>query len=184
MNRRPPIQKPRSLPVRASQVPPRGIIPVPRASAPAVLDPSAVKAQSVPYKKQDLDAIAEVAYHYLRCGSAKLAEAIFEGLASIDPREPYYQLGLGLAADHAGHKEAAKAAYQRAAQLDPADGRAEINLAELILESGDRARAVKLLESAAKKSRLRGEDELAQKALAFISLIQQTASRRSPEVSR
>lgn len=135
-----------------------------------VLEPAREKAIEN-YKKQDLDAIAAMGGHYLRCGGHRLAHVVFEGLVAIEPRDPHYALGLGLACDHLGDKNGARRAYQLAGRLDPADGRADANLAELALEAGDRPGAVKLLLSAERKSRVRGDEALGNKASALLELI-------------
>jgi Flp pilus assembly protein TadD len=123
------------------------------------------------YAARDMLALAEVGHHYLRCGGYRLAEVIFEGLAAINPSEPYYRLALGLTEDHLGDRTRAARCYQEAARLDPKDPRPEINLAELEIESGRRDRARSLLQSALRKSAARGDGDLERKAAALIALI-------------
>jgi tetratricopeptide (TPR) repeat protein len=122
------------------------------------------------YGASDLWAIAEVGYHYLRSGGYRLAAVIFEGLAALQPDEPYHQLALGLAQDHLGEEAAARAAYEKALRLDPADPRPELNLAELSLAGGDHVRAQVLLGRARAKALARGDTVLARKATALLGL--------------
>ncbi|MCK6545414.1 hypothetical protein L6R52_06055 [Myxococcota bacterium] len=110
--------------------------------------------------KKELFAIAEVGYHYLRCGGYRLAEVIFEGLAAIDPEEAYFALACGLVADRRGNVAAAKQWYETARRLDPRDARADLNLAELALGAGERGRGAQLLASAVEKARAANDDEL------------------------
>lgn len=120
--------------------------------------------------RRDLCAIAEVAYHYQRCGGFDLARTIFEGLAAIDPAEPYFAVALGLVSDHLGDRESAVAWYSRARELDPSDGRPDVNLAELAFAEGNRARASSLLRSGAEKARARGDAALERKAHALLEI--------------
>jgi Flp pilus assembly protein TadD len=131
----------------------------------------ATLAESRGYAPRDLTAIAEMGHHYLRCGGYRLAEVIFEGLAAIQPIEPYYRLALGLVADYLDDRARAARCYQEASRLDPRDGRPEINLAELEIEAGRRQNAMALLESAARKSAARGEAALERKARALAELV-------------
>src|SRR5262249_37362876 len=103
-------------------------------------------AQARGYARDDLFAIAEVAHHYLMNGATKVAMTLFEGLCAVSPNESYFALGLGLSLDLLGDTQAAFAAYTRASELDPSDGRPDVNRAELLIESGKVARGVQLLE--------------------------------------
>jgi Tfp pilus assembly protein PilF len=137
------------------------------------------------YAASDLWAIAEVGYHYLRSGGYRLAAVIFEGLAALQPDEPYHQLALGLAQDHLGEDAAARAAYEKALRLDPADPRPELNLAELSLAGGDHARARLLLARAHGKALARGDAALARKAAALLGFSpRDTALASGPRESR
>src|SRR5262245_15161443 len=77
-----------------------------------------------PYAKNDLFAIAEIAYHYLFAGAPHLAYLLYDGVSALAPDEPSFALGLGLAADRMGDKQKARASYARAAALDAGDPRA------------------------------------------------------------
>lgn len=127
-------------------------------------------AESRGYRDEDLHALAEIGYHYLRSGGLKLSAVIFEGLTAIQPEGAFYWLALGLTRDHLGDKLEAKRAYERAAQLQPTDPRPELNLAELALEAGDRARAGALLRRAEAKAEAAGDQPLVRKARALLAL--------------
>src|SRR5262249_23628808 len=123
------------------------------------------------YTKEELFGLAEIGYHYLRAGGFKIAGVIFEGLAAVEPREPYFALAMGLAADHLGDRKKAAACFERAARLDATDGRAEVNLAELALDAGDKRRAINLLRNGAKKAHAKNDSALANKANAMLALL-------------
>jgi tetratricopeptide (TPR) repeat protein len=123
------------------------------------------------YSKDEIYAVAEMGYHYLRCGGFKLAYVLFEALAAIDGRDAYFALALGLSAEKLGDRERAIEHYQRACKLDPRDPRPEVNLAEVLLETGDKPRALTLLQSAAKKASLRHDAALENKATAMLQLL-------------
>jgi Flp pilus assembly protein TadD len=123
------------------------------------------------YSRQDLYAIAEVGYHYLFSGGIDIARALFEGLAAIAPDEAYFALAMGLTTDHQGLTEEAERWYARASQLDPHDGRADVNRAELYLQRGDFANARTLLARGVKKSRIRQDLALERKAAALLKHI-------------
>jgi Flp pilus assembly protein TadD len=99
------------------------------------------------YRREDLFALAEIAYHYLLSGGVRIAEIVFAGLVAIEPREAYFALALGMCHDRQGRREQAIAEYARASRLDPKDPRPRINMAELALEAGDRAKARQLLRA-------------------------------------
>jgi tetratricopeptide (TPR) repeat protein len=149
--------------------------PAPRASRPTPPRPPATRssrtlAEARGYERLDLLAIAEMGRHYLRCGGYDLAEIVFAGLAAIAPGEPYHHLALGLTRDHRGDRIAAAECYRRASELDPLDGRGDVNLGELELEAGRVAQAIALFRRAAEKSRRRGDEALEKKANALIAL--------------
>ena len=120
------------------------------------------------YTRDDLFAVAEIGYHYLFSGGLKLALTLFEGLVAVEPDEAYFALALGLTHDHLGNRAEANTWYHRASVLDPTDGRADINRAELFLQGGDKSTARKLLSLGAQKARALGDQALARKATALI----------------
>jgi Flp pilus assembly protein TadD len=121
------------------------------------------------YGQDDLFAVAEIGYHYLFSGGLTLALTIFEGLTAVAPEEAYFALALGLTHDHLENRSEANKWYKLAAELDPTDGRADVNRAELFLQSGDKASAKKLLARGAQKARAKGDLPLARKAMALIN---------------
>lgn len=130
------------------------------------------------YDREDLFALAEVGYHYLMNGATDLARIIFEGLTAVDPREAYFALGAGLAADNDDDARAAVAFYRRASQLDPTDARPDINRAELYIAAKDRTSAQKLLRRALEKARARGDMDLFRKAKALLTRTNRMETRR------
>jgi tetratricopeptide (TPR) repeat protein len=127
------------------------------------------------YEPEDLQAVAEIAWHYLMSGGLKLALTLYEGLAAVAPEEPYFALALGLVHDRLNDPAQAHACYERAARLDPSDGRPDVNRAELFLEASDRAKALQLMARGAEKARRRGDEALANKAEALLAHV---AARR------
>lgn len=132
-------------------------------------------AKSRGYDRDDLMAIAEVAYHYLMSGGTMLALTLFEGLNAVAPEDPYFALALGLTHDHLGEKQVAYRWYNRAAELDPGDARADVNRAELLLEERKVSQAKELLARAVQKAQGRGEEALAKKAAAILAHISRAA---------
>lgn len=125
------------------------------------------------YEPEDLLAIAEIAWHYLMSGGLKLALTLYEGLTAVAPEEPYFALALGLTFDRMNEAKQADTWYRTAGRLDPKDGRPDINRAELCLEAGDRARAMKLLARGASKANVAGDLALARKADALLEHLMQ-----------
>ncbi len=132
-------------------------------------------AQARGYGRDDLFAIAEIGYHYLFSGGLTLALTIFEGLNAVAPDEAYFALALGLTHDHLDQRAEANKWYKLAAELDPTDGRADVNRAELFLQAGDKVSAKKLLSRGAQKARNRGDQPLARKAMALINHLERAA---------
>jgi tetratricopeptide (TPR) repeat protein len=123
------------------------------------------------YSRNDLLAIAEIGYHYLRSGGYKLAQVIFEGLTAVQPDEPYFWLALGSVMDRSGDETAARAAFEMTIQLDPKDATPEINLAELDLSANRRKSALRRLQIAQRKAKAAGQSALQRKAEAMVQLL-------------
>jgi predicted Zn-dependent protease len=128
------------------------------------------------YDRDDLFVIAEVAYHYLFNGGTRLALVLFEGLAAVAPKEAYFALALGLTHDHLGEVPMAHKWYAKAVELDPTDGRPDVNRAELYIEAKDLAKARQYLARGATKARKRGDERLAKKAVAILTHLDRRAS--------
>lgn len=123
------------------------------------------------YSRAELFAVAEIGRCYLESGGYRLASLIFDGLCALDPEEPYFLMALGLAKDRIGDKVAARRCYRRAGELDPEDARADLNLAELLVERGERKKAARLIARAEKKALARRETALVDKAGALLALL-------------
>lgn len=128
------------------------------------------------YRSEDLMAIAEVGYQYLRSGGYKLADVIFQGLTAVQPAEPYYWLALGLVRDHLADGPGARAAYETAARLDQHDATSLLNLAELDIIEGRRAEARMRLEKASARAERSRQPELVRKARGLRTLMEVRAT--------
>jgi Flp pilus assembly protein TadD len=151
-------------------------IGVEETEAAAVRDARHSLAQVRRYAKDDLFAVAEVAYMYLFGGQETLARILFEGLAAVDPREPYFALALGLAHDLEGNLDRAEQSYRRASKLDPTDPRADVNRAEILIEKRQYREAKKLLGHA--HSKQTSDPALATKIVELSRQIDRIARRR------
>lgn len=120
------------------------------------------------YSREDLLAIGEIAYHYLMSGGVRLSLALFEGLNAVAPDEPYFAMGIALCHDHLGAPKESLRWYGRASELDPGDGRPEINAAELYIEARDMQRARQHLIRGCNKARSRGDEALERKSIALL----------------
>ncbi len=123
------------------------------------------------YSPEDLEAVAEIGYHYLMSGGLRLALVLFEGLQAVSPGEPYFAMALGLTHDKLGNVVEARRWYERASELDPGDPRPDINRAEFLLEAGDLREAAELLGTAREKAMAHGDSELARKSGALLAHI-------------
>ncbi len=123
------------------------------------------------YTDDQLDAIADLGYHYFQKGGVRLASVLFDGLVAVRPERAYYWLGLGVTSDLQGDKPRAVQCYERARELDPRDPHAEINLAELQLERADHRRALRHLDAAVRKARAARNVVLEEKATAMATLV-------------
>lgn len=133
------------------------------------------------YQRQDLYAVAEVAYHYLLSGGHEIARALLEGLTAVAPGEAYFALAMGLVSDHQGDPAAADRWYRRAGELDPTDGRPDVNRAELRLEARDTTAARRLLAAGARKAERRNDAGLARKARALLDHIERAGALQEVE---
>lgn len=133
------------------------------------------------YDPDDLHAISEIAYHYLKNGGPEWARRLYEGLDAVAPDNPQVALGLGLVHGHLREIDAAAYWYQEAGRRDPGEGRADINLAELHLSRREWDRAHPLLESGHRKAVARGESALGRKARALLEHIRDATPARAEE---
>lgn len=126
--------------------------------------PNASLKQLRGYRAADLEAIADIGVQYLHAGALVAARVIFEGLTAIDPTDPYFVLALGLTHEREGRLEEALSAYRQAMRLEPNEGYAEVNAAELLIGRRDFAAARPLLDRALRAAEGHGDHALAQKA--------------------
>lgn len=82
------------------------------------------------------------------------ARECFERAAAADPASPAAQNGLALALAGLKQFEPAVAAFEKSLTLKPDDVPAQINLAGILLQMGERARALKLTEAGIAKAPL------------------------------
>lgn len=132
---------------------------------------NATVAKTARYEPRDLDAVAELARHYLFHGDAEVARVLLEGLTAIAPADARFALALAVTYDRLNLKAGAELEYRRAGELDPAEPRPDIHRAELLLERGDRRdrdEARTLLARGARKAQRKEEREVESKALALL----------------
>ncbi|MEQ9497181.1 MAG: hypothetical protein RIT81_09990 [Deltaproteobacteria bacterium] len=164
-----------------SSVERRAAAPVPKAApkakpAPAKLravsrQPSTSIARAVGASRAQLVATATIARRTLLAGGLEPARRLFAGLVVLDPTDAHFALGLALANDRLGRHADAHRWYHRAAQLDPTDGHADVDRAELCLANDDVATAKKLLARGFDRARRRGDEALAKKARAMLTAL-------------
>lgn len=130
------------------------------------------------YREEDLMIVAEIAYQYLFNGGARLALVLYEGLAAVSPKNAYFALALGLTHDHLGAPEKAHHWYQTAAELDPLDGRADINRAELYIQARELGQARKYLSRGAAKALRKKDSALETKAAAMSAALDRLEQRK------
>jgi tetratricopeptide (TPR) repeat protein len=100
---------------------------------------------------------------------------VFEGLAAIEPREPYYHKALGAVALAVQEYETGLAHYENAVTLDGRDAEALLGRAEANLGCGRRREA----EAALQRARKVGEDSpFGRRATAFHKALKTSKSRR------
>lgn len=149
-----------------------------RASTASKTPKARTLAEARGYSDDDLFGLAEIGHAYFKSGGLRLAQVIFEGLAATKPNEAYFHLSLGLVRDYLGDKAGAKSSYERAAQLAPRDPHADLNLAELCLETADLRGAQALLVRAAHKAAASGQEAVEKKARALHAIASRRIARR------
>lgn len=84
----------------------------------------------------EMYAVADVGRELLSAGNTESARAIFEGLVSFNPHDPYFHLVLGSIEQQSGNFGVAATHYRKAGELYPEEISAWTNLGEsLLLES-------------------------------------------------
>lgn len=153
----------------------------PRPAQPAAVPPVSVaiaKIEKPKYQRQDLYAVAEIAYHYLFSGGEEIAYNLLAGLVEVAPKEAYFALAIGLAEDKRENFDEAERWYAKAAELDPLDPRADINRAELRIDKKDFNNARALLMRGLKKARTRRDAAMENKATALLGNLDRREHKR------
>jgi Flp pilus assembly protein TadD len=131
------------------------------------------------YARADLDAIAQIAHHYLVNGANDLAQTLVEGLVEVAPNVSHYRLMLGLVLHHQGDSEGALDAYRTAAKIDPSDARALINWSEILIREDRTSEAKVILVRARDRADSRKDALLLRKANGLLSHLDRLAERAS-----
>ena len=100
------------------------------------------------YTDQELYAIARTAYVFFYQGRLDDARVLFQGLAAVNPHDPYFAGALAVVEFAAGNSEAALAAWNVAIRLAPNDPSAWVGRAEVRISAGDEAQAAEDLRRA------------------------------------
>lgn len=181
---RPRASRPASEPVRALLpiAPPRAV-PMDRVDATAfrkaLTEPETASVEAgevtpLELERTELDAVAQVAFEYVRSGADEVARVLYAGLVALEPEVAHHRLGLGLALDHLGRTEEAARSFASAARLAPRDPVPLVNLAELALEREDFRRGRHYLERALG---LPGDPAIHKKARALLAILDVRRSR-------
>lgn len=120
------------------------------------------------YTEEELYAVARVAYAFFHQGKINEARTLFQGLFAVNPRDAYFARALGVVEYAAQNADGAIAAFNVAAKLASSDPAVYLCRAEVLLATGQRAKAIEDLKRAAM---LRGDEKLAVKARALLKSI-------------
>ena len=90
--------------------------------------------------------ISQIGYLYFCHERLAEAEALFQGLATVRPTEPYPWHALGLIARRKGQLPLATQYFQHVLKLDAGHGDARLALGESLLEQGLTAEARPILQ--------------------------------------
>lgn len=77
--------------------------------------------------------MARMGYKLLQEGKLEDAKAVFKGLTTLNPKDPYMWLALGSACHRMADVDGAIAAYSKAIELDPKNANAYANRGELYI---------------------------------------------------
>jgi tetratricopeptide (TPR) repeat protein len=124
---------------------------------------------------------AMLGFHMYEAGKYADAEAIFEGLAALDPNESYYQTALGAVFLAQEEFEKALTAFDQAIKINSKDNAAFVNRGEVHLRMGKVLEAAQDFQSAVKLDG-EGKDPLTMRAkvlaAAALQLIQSEEAKR------
>ncbi|HVY62670.1 MAG TPA: tetratricopeptide repeat protein [Planctomycetota bacterium] len=92
--------------------------------------------------------LAQLGYRLLQEGQLEDARVMFQGLVTLNPKDPYMHLALGSVHHRAGRAEEAIAEYSKAIELDPQLTNAYANRGELYLGSHQAEKGINDLKKA------------------------------------
>jgi len=107
----------------------------------------AILEEAVAQEPDAADAQLNLAYAFEAAGDRDRAREGFEKAATLDPEDPDPLLALGTMAMDDRRFDEARKYYEQARQVAPEDGVAAFNLAQVLIEKKETARAVELLVS-------------------------------------
>lgn len=105
-------------------------------------------AQLLGVTDESMQKVTEYAYALLQAGHFVHAQTLFDGLITLDPNVAYFRQGLALAMRNQGDDQSATEQYLWSINLDPKDITAHVNLAQILLDAGNKDEAKKLLQEA------------------------------------
>lgn len=100
------------------------------------------------YTEEELYLIAQTGYTLFLNGKVKDAQAVFEGLVAVDPRNDYYYRALGVVYHRQGDAERALRQFTHAITVSPRSAAAYVNRAEVHISRRDFERALQDLQAA------------------------------------
>jgi Flp pilus assembly protein TadD len=99
---------------------------------------------------ESMQRVAEYAFRLVQREQYDAAGFIFDALVALDPKVPYFHLGLATALANCSERAAALTELEAARKLDPMDVTAYVNAAQILLEESRKDEARRLLEQAQK----------------------------------
>lgn len=125
--------------------------------------------------------MAALGHRNLQAGKLEAARKVFEGLATLDPRDAYFHLVLGSIAQRQERLDDAQKAYSRSLELDPTAVHAYANRGEVRMLQGDMVEGTKDLLAALKLDP-EAKEEATRRARATISVVMQQleAPKKAP----
>ncbi|MFO0727424.1 MAG: tetratricopeptide repeat protein [Myxococcota bacterium] len=122
------------------------------------------------YTAEELYFIAQQGYTLFLNGKIQDAQAVFEGLVAIDPRNDYYYRALGVVCHRRGDAEKAIRHFTNALKVDPRSVAAYVNRAEVHISRRDFVNALEDLDRGIRASRTL-DDPITRKARALRTLL-------------
>lgn len=112
--------------------------------------------------------LAQLGYRLLQEGQLDDARVMFQGLVTLNPKDPYMHLALGSVHHRAGRVEDAIKEYSKAVDLDPKLTNAYANRGELYLGTHQEAKGIADLRKALELDP-KGEDPATLRARAIVA---------------